>query len=67
MSFKKIRGRRKVHKATIPKGAMVKKFSGREPRRVGESPWGPGQIPGGKIPHDKKPSVVRDQAAAESE
>ena len=47
--------------------ARGKKFSGREPRRVGECPWEPGQIPGGKIPHDKKPSVVRARTADQPE
>lgn len=69
MFFKKKRSNASPSESASPSKvkAKGKKFSGREPRRVGECPWDPGQIPGGKIPHDKKPSVVRAKAAAQPE
>ena len=64
MFFKKKRSRSNPRESALPKMARGRRFSGTRPRRVGECPWEPGRIPGGKIPYDKKPSVVRAKAAA---
>lgn len=64
MFFKRKRAPSNPRASALLNKAKGRRFSGTRPRRVGECPWEPGRIPGGKIPDDKKPSVVYAKAAA---
>ncbi len=64
MFFKKKRSRSTSGESASPKKVIGKRFSGTRPRQVGECPWEPGQIPGGKIPYHMKPSVRAKAKAA---
>ena len=69
MFFKKKRSRSNPREATSSRKVIGKRFGRMRPRQEGESPWGPGRIPGGKIPYHMKPSVraKAKAAAAQSE
>ncbi len=58
MPFKNIFVRAKDRSAASrSKVVKVQRFAGMSRRQVEDSPWEPGQIPGGKPPPTQKPSA----------